>query len=176
MTRASLVVSLLLATSAAAQTTGGISGRILDSQTELPVPGALVVASGPALQGTETARTTKEGDFEVGLLPPGEYTLNVQADGHQSVSQDRLVVHAGRTLRVRLTMLPDNLPAAPVRFGIQVPVLPATVAQTGVIFSKEQYELIPYGRNERSFEQAAPSAPGVVPDSGFQIYGSPATG
>ena len=176
MTRACLVVSLLTATSAAAQTTGAISGRIVDSQSEQPVSGALLVASGPALQGTETTRTAQDGQFEIGLLPPGEYTLNVQADGHQSFSQDRLVVHAGRALRLRLTMLPDNLPAAPVRFGIQVPVLPATVAQTGAIFSKEQYELIPYGRDERSFEQAAPSAPGVVPESGFQIFGSPATG
>ncbi len=176
MTRACLVVSLLTATSATAQTTGAISGRLVDSQSEQPVSGALLVASGPALQGTESTRTGQDGQFEIGLLPPGEYTLNVQADGHQSFSQDRLVVHGGRALRLRLPMLPDNLPAAPVRFGIQVPVLPATVAQTGAIFSKEQYELIPYGRNERSFEQAAPSAPGVVPESGFQIFGSPATG
>lgn len=178
MTRACLVVSLLLATSAAAQTSGVISGRILDAQSGRPVASALVVASGPALQGTETTRTDGEGEFEIGLLPPGEYILNVQADGHQPFSQERLVVHAGRSIRVPLSMLPDNAPAAPVRFGIQVPVLPATTSQTGAIFSREQYDLIPYGRDQRSFEQAAPSAPGVVPNrpTGLQFYGSPYTG
>ena len=54
-------------------------------------------------------------------------------------------------------MLPDSWTTAPVRFGVQVPVLPATTAQTGAIFSREQMELIPYGRDARTFEQAAPS-------------------
>jgi hypothetical protein len=177
MTRACIAVSFLLAAPVAAQTTGAISGRIVNAQTNRPVAGALVVASGPALQGAESARTDPDGEFEIGLLPPGGYTLNVQADGHQSFSQEGLVVHAGRALRVYLAMLPDTWTTAPVRFGAQVPILPATTARTGAIFSREQMELIPYGRDARTFEQVAPSAAGVVVDPlGLQIFGSPARG
>jgi carboxypeptidase family protein len=182
MTRACFAVSFLLAASAAAQTTGEISGRIVDAQSEQPVAGAVVVATSPALQGAESARTDAEGEFHIGLLPPGEYTLNVQADGHQSFSQERLVVHAGRAIRVHLAIFPDTWLTAPVRFGVQVPVLPVTTSQTGAILSRERMELIPYGRDERSFEQAALSAAGVlsvppwVEPPALQIHGSPASG
>src|SRR3954470_8618096 len=177
MTRACLVVFLLPAFSAAAQTTGAISGHISDAQSERAVSGAVVVASSPVLQGTERARTDADGEFEIALLPPGEYTLNVQAEAHQAFTQDRLVVHVGRKLRVQLSMVPDTFTAAPFRFGVQVPVLNTTTAHTGATFSPEQMDLIPYGRDARTFEQAAPSAPGVVPDAlGFQIFGSPASG
>ncbi|HWT85499.1 MAG TPA: carboxypeptidase regulatory-like domain-containing protein, partial [Myxococcales bacterium] len=182
MTRACLAVPFLLAASAAAQTTGAISGRIVDAQTERPVAGAVVVASGPTLQGAETGRTDSDGEFEIGLLPPGEYALNVQADGHQSFSQGRLVVHAGRAIRVHLAIVPDAWVTAPVRFGVQIPVLPVTTAQTGAVVSRERMELIPYGRDERSYEQTAISTPGVliVPPRAepprLQIFGSPATG
>jgi hypothetical protein len=177
MTRACIAVLLSLAASAAAQTTGAISGRIVDAQSQRPVSGAVVVASSPALQGAESARTDSEGEFEIALLPPGEYVLHVQADAHQSFSQERLVVHAGRAIRVHLAILPDAWITAPVRFGVQVPVLAVNSAQTGAILSREQLELIPYGRDERSFEDAAPSVPGVVVrPPGLQIAGSPASG
>src|SRR2546422_2580941 len=177
MTRAFLVVSLLLAAPAAAQTTGAISGRIADAQTNGPVAGALVVASGPALQGSESTRTDEAGEFEIGLLPPGEYALHIQAEGHKAFSQERLVVHVGRTLRVHLSMVPDAYTAAPFRLGLQVPVLPATSAHTGAVIPWDQMELLPYGRDARTYEQAAPAVAGVVPDTlGVQIYGSPAAG
>jgi len=182
MTRACLAVPFLLAASAAAQTTGEISGRIVDAQTGRPVAGAVVVASGPTLQGAETGRTDSDGEFEIGLLPPGEYALNVQADAHQSFSQERLVVHAGRGIRVHLAIVPDAWVTAPVRLGVQIPVLPVTTAQTGAAVSRDRMELIPYGRDERSYEQTAPSTPGVlivppwVDPPGLQIFGSPATG
>jgi len=117
------------------------------------------VASGPALQGAETGRTDSDGEFEISLLPPGEYALNVQADGHQSFSQERLVVHAGRGIRVHLAIVPDAWLTAPVRLRVQIPVLPVTTAQTGAAVSRERMELIPYGRDERSYESTAVSTP-----------------
>jgi Carboxypeptidase regulatory-like domain/TonB dependent receptor len=177
MTRACIGIALLLAGSAAAQTTGAIAGRIVDAESDRPVAGAVVVASGPALQGEQTARTDAEGEFELGLLPPGEYSLNVQAEAHQAFTQDRLAVHAGRSIRTNLKILPDRVTAPAVRFAQQIPVLPVAGAQIGALYARDQMELIPYGRDERSFEQAALSAPGVLPDPlGLQVFGSPATG
>jgi hypothetical protein len=177
MTRACIVACLLLAGPAAAQSTGAISGRIADAQTGQPVPGAVVIATGDALPGAENVRTDSAGEFEIGLLPPGEYTLNVHADAHQSFSQERLLVHAGRTLRLNLAIVPEAWTSAPLRFGLQVPMLPVTGAQTGGVVSREQFELIPYGRDARTFEQGAVSIPGVLGDPlALQILGSPPTG
>src|SRR5207237_10051541 len=76
-----------------------------------------------------------------------------------------------------LSRAPDTVTAAPFRFGQGPPVLPATSAQTGAVISREQVELVPYGRDERSFDPAAASAPGVLPRPlGLEILGSPASG
>ena len=177
MTRARIVACLFLAGPAAAQSTGAISGRIVDVQTQRPVPGAVVIAAGPALPGSETARTDSTGEFEIGLLPPGEYTLNVHADAHQSASQEGLVVHAGRTLRLNLAIVSEAWTSAPLRFGQQTPALPATSTQTGGVVSRDQLELIPYGRDARTYEQAAVSVPGALGDPmALRMFGSPSTG
>jgi len=131
MTRACIGISLLLAMSASAQTTGSIAGRILDAETDRPVAGAVVVASSPALQGEQTARTDAEGEFEIGLLPAGEYVLNVQAEAHQAFTQERLAVHAGRSIRLNLKIIPDRVTAPVVRFAQQIPTLPVAGALIG---------------------------------------------
>jgi Carboxypeptidase regulatory-like domain/TonB dependent receptor len=177
MTGARIAACLLLAGPAAAQSTGAISGRIVDAQTARPVAGAVVIATGPALPGSETARTDPAGEFEIGLLPPGAYALNVHADAHQPASQEGLVVHAGRTLRLNLAIVSEAWTSAPLRFGDRVSSLPATGTGMGGVVSRDQLELIPYGRDARTYEQAAISVPGALGDPmGLQISGSPSTG
>ena len=118
MMRACLALFLLLAASAAsAQSTGAISGRILDAQNSRPVAGATVVASSPALQGEESARTDSSGEFVIALLPPGSYTLFVQAEGHQAFTQEGVQVGTGGEVRLHLSILPDAMLLAPVRLG-----------------------------------------------------------
>src|SRR5438132_1357001 len=48
------LASVLLVTPAQAQTTGGISGTIVDANTQNPVADAVVIATSPALQGEQT--------------------------------------------------------------------------------------------------------------------------
>ena len=175
MTRACIALSLLTAASASAQTTGSISGRILDAQSNRPVAGATVAASGPALQGEESARTDSSGEFAIGLLPPGRYTLFIQADAHQAFTQEGVEVGAGQEARVRLFILPDAMLFAPVRLGPALPLVPANTAQAAAVIPREQLELIPYGRDQRSYESPAASLPGVLPGS-LQIFGSPPEG
>lgn len=171
MMRACLALFLLLAASAAsAQSTGAISGRILDAQNSRPVAGATVVASSPALQGEESARTDSSGEFVIALLPPGSYTLFVQAEGHQAFTQEGVQVGTGGEVRLHLSILPDAMLLAPVRLGSALPVIPVTSARAATVIPREQMELIPYGRDERSFEAPALSVPGVLPEG---IFGSP---
>src|SRR5437879_13409681 len=67
MIRPCIAVWLLLAASAAAQTTGGISGRIVDTQSGKPVAGAAIVAASPSMPGEESSRSDTAGEFEIGL-------------------------------------------------------------------------------------------------------------
>jgi Carboxypeptidase regulatory-like domain len=65
----------------AQQTTGTISGRILDVQ-ELPVPGVTVTATGP--QGSRVSVTDAEGRYTVPFLIPGRYTVRAELQGFKT--------------------------------------------------------------------------------------------
>lgn len=166
-----LAIAFALPCAAAAQTLGEIQGSVLDAQSGQPLAQALVAASGPALPAEESARTAADGSFTLPLLPPGSYTLNVSRDGYQATSAQRFTVTIGSTLRVRLSLLPAAVLAAPVSFEDQRPAPQAGGAETGSVILGDQLQLLPYGRETRGFEQALSSVAGV--DNG-RIYGAPA--
>src|SRR5260370_41073642 len=75
-----LVLSALAAPAAFAQTTSNIVGRVTDEQG-MPLPGAAVEATGPALQGSATAVTDSQGRYRLAPGPPGTYVPAVAIPG-----------------------------------------------------------------------------------------------
>jgi len=68
-----LAAILLIGTSAFAQTTSSLTGRVtMDGN---PLPGVTVTISAPQMQGTRTAVTDVNGNFNCTAIPPGEYTV-----------------------------------------------------------------------------------------------------
>src|ERR1700742_4918451 len=64
--------------------TGAISGTVHDPSGAVVVGAAVELANvGTGL--TRTFRTDNRGTFLAGLLPPGDYSLNVTAQGFQKV-------------------------------------------------------------------------------------------
>ncbi len=82
------VLILLLALPAAFGQSGtaSIAGTVLDTKTQKPIPGALVIAN---FQGMPPlAKNTKSGgagEFQIQGLPAGKYALCVQAAGDQYI-------------------------------------------------------------------------------------------
>jgi len=153
MRLAPIVAAVLLAAGARAQTAGGISGVVVD-EDGAPVARAVLIVSGPALQGERTASTDPSGVFDLPQLPPGAYSIDVHCFGYASFTQEGVAVHLASTTQVMLRMLHEAGAAAgrrPQPSAISVPVVTAA-----------QMELIPYGREVRSFEQAALAAPGLT--------------
>src|SRR4051812_10632516 len=158
-------VSLVLAMPALAQTTGTLSGQVVDANTQQPVGDAVVIAQSPALQGEQTAVTDASGSFEITLLPAGSYSLTVQREGFQPFTQQGLTLRLDRTIKVRLSLIPETLNVQAIEIVAQRPTIAVTTTQQGGSVSKEQMNLIPYGRNGRTFDQVATSVPGVQPDA-----------
>ena len=156
--------SVSLASPALAQTTGGLSGQIIDANTQAPVAEAVVIATSPSLQGEQTAVTDSSGTFEITLLPSGVYTLNVQRDGYNAFTQSGLTIRLDKTIRVKLQLVPDSVKGEAVEITVSRPVITTSSAQTGSTVSKEQMTLVPYGRGARNFEAVATSVPGVQSD------------
>jgi len=156
-----------------AQTTGGIAGQVVDATSQAPIKDAVIIAQSPALQGEQTAVTDEKGQFEVSLLPTGVYTLTVQREGYQPFSQQGLKIALDRSIRVKLQVVPDSFNGPAIEIVGTTPTIAVTSTTTGNTVSKEQMNLVPYGRNARGFEQVATSVPGVHADLfGFSMNGS----
>ena len=163
---------LLLSLPAAAQTTSGVGGQVVESGTDAPVAGARVVATSDGLQGQQTALTDDAGQFELPLLPVGTYALRVTRDGFQTSTLSGLAVKVEQPLRVRVALLQGDTGEV-LEIRGQRPLLPVTRAQSGGVITRQQLSLIPYGRDSRGFEEAALAIPGVHKDAyGLQVNGS----
>ena len=94
-----LVVALLVAIPAAAQlTTADILGTVTDAAGAV-VPNAKVTVVNTATSATRTLQTNGSGDYVFNLLPPGQYSVTVEAPSfRKSVTNVTLV--AGDRARV----------------------------------------------------------------------------
>src|SRR5215831_12459596 len=97
--RASVAVATLtlcVASTASAQTTGRIVGHIVDS-TNAVLPGVSVSVSSPSLQGVNTATTDTDGNYRFLLLPPGTYAVKAALSGFKTVEQPNVIVGLDHT-------------------------------------------------------------------------------
>ena len=99
-----LVCVLAFAWSAPAQeVTGGIQGTVKDPQGAV-IPGATVEVSSPALIGKKTVTTDSGGYFHFDQLPPGVYSIAVNAAGFAPQTQGNLELRTGALPTVAITM------------------------------------------------------------------------
>jgi len=77
---------------AAAGTTGGITGRVVDATTHVPVAGVTVTATSPSQSATSI--TDASGTFRFLTLAPDTYTLSFSKGGYDPLTQPGLSVFA----------------------------------------------------------------------------------
>ncbi len=107
------VLASLLASPAWAQSpaaTGSIVGDLVDASSGSPVAQAQVSLRGMTLQATTDLR----GHFILRAVPAGSYTLDARRIGYQPVVRDSLVVAAGDTIRLALSISPAPFQLAEV--------------------------------------------------------------
>lgn len=169
------LVLLLLATSAFAQTTGGLSGRVTDS-TGGSLPGVTVEARSPALQGVRTDVTDGEGLYRFPILPPGAYEVRFVLDGFNSESRRDVRVQLGKDSSIDAVLRPATVSES-LTVIATAPVLDTTSSSVGTNLDTAAIETLPTGRNYASIVQVAP---GVSSDanasnatqSTITVYGS----
>jgi hypothetical protein len=140
-----------------AETTGRISGRVVDEEGE-PVAGARVALISSSLQGERTTRTDDVGDFLAALLPVGPYAVSVAAPGKQTV-QVSLRLGVGQTVPLEIVMRPGEPIVEEVTvYGTATP-LKTTVVGENFDYEKKVEEL---PINPRNIINVATYAPNVV--------------
>ena len=87
------------------ESTASLSGTVTDPQGAR-VRRATVLVTSPDRGITRTFTSDNSGTFSFTLLPPGIYTLNVQAPGFRKFAQDQITLEVGQaaTLNVSLTL------------------------------------------------------------------------
>jgi hypothetical protein len=144
---------------AAQETTGAISGRLLDSQG-LAVPGATVTVTGP--QGARTVVTDSTGRFAVPFLPPGTYAIRAELQGFKSVEQKDIVVRLGQTADLSLKMDVGGLTETVEVTGAS-PVVDTQTTTAGANLDSAMLSRLPVGR---SLAETLYVAPGVSSGGG----------
>ncbi|MGZ8471469.1 MAG: SusC/RagA family TonB-linked outer membrane protein [Gemmatirosa sp.] len=82
--------------------TGAIAGRVTDRATQRPAPGARVSIVGQ----TRSVLANDEGQYRLGGLPPGNYTVRALRLGSESATQ-QVAVAAGQTATVDFALAPS---------------------------------------------------------------------
>lgn len=102
-------IFLVFGTSALAQTsTGRIVGAVQD-QTGAVVPGATVIAINEDTAVSYTTQSTDSGHYIFEALPPGRYTINVEAANFKKHSSTQNVVTANNTTTINVPLQPGNI-------------------------------------------------------------------
>ncbi|MFL6199254.1 MAG: carboxypeptidase regulatory-like domain-containing protein [Thermoanaerobaculia bacterium] len=171
----SAVCALLLALPALSQgiPSGILSGKVT-AQDGSALPGVLVTVTSPALQGSRTATTSENGEYNIPLLPPGEYQLTYELEGFLSPQQS-VKISAAQTTRVDAEMAQATVSEEIVVTGTYETI--STAATAATTYEKDFVEQLPMERNVRETVLLTPGASSAGPgtnarNGGISIAGA----
>ncbi|HEX8559250.1 MAG TPA: TonB-dependent receptor [Pyrinomonadaceae bacterium] len=154
-----LALSLFTAIGATAQTstTGSIEGTVTDVNGAA-VPGVTVTAAGPNLIRPQTATTNEEGIYRIPNLPPGRYTVTVEASqGFARFEQTNVEVNLGRTSTAAVSLRPAGATETVEVTASSGAAIDITTNTTGTNISTEQFSNFPTQRTVQSLYTIAPT-------------------
>src|SRR5271170_3859472 len=150
------LTNLTAGVACAQQTLGTINGTMTDT-SGAAVPDAQVTVTADATGLTRSAKTQKNGHFEILNLPVGRYTVTITHEGFETTKLPAIYAQEARATTVNAA-----LKIGKVSESVTVtanPLLNATDATNGYTLDKQQIALTPLATG--SFTQLAVLAPGV---------------
>lgn len=142
--------------------TGSVAGVVQDN-TAAVIPGVTVTLTN-ASGVSQNASADEKGEFVFGTVPPGNYSVTATIQGFQEFSKKDVVVTAGQTTRVEVTLVPAAVTEKVKVEGNAVTQIEQESSQiSGTITSQELTALMLNGRN---FTQLIVLTPGVSSQTG----------
>src|SRR5262245_5484613 len=170
----------LVSTTCWAQQDGTINGKVNDS-TGAVLPGVgITVASPTLLGGQRTSVTDEQGNYRVGLLPPGVYTVTYELPGFKTLVREGIQISAGFTATMNIVMEVATV-AETVTVQGDSPIVDTSSASVATNFSPLAIASIPNAHDIFSVLALTPGVQMTVPDIGgsevrqrpsFRSYGS----
>ncbi|HET9012298.1 MAG TPA: carboxypeptidase-like regulatory domain-containing protein, partial [Gemmatimonadaceae bacterium] len=165
---AAFVLLLVTGASAFAADTGSVSGAVF-SQTGAPVAGATVKISGAALPIGRETQTDANGVYRFDYLLPGEYAVEVVAEGVAPVRRGA-VVAVGKDTQVE--MLLGVTVSESVTVNAVTPVVDVRSSDASLTVTDEKFNALPIEHSYRGLFQLAPGVPDNRSQVGLSAGGS----
>jgi hypothetical protein len=128
-----------------------------------------VTVTSPQLQGSRTAYSDANGNYNLSALPGGDYTIRVSLEGLQEVTRSSRVSVAG-TARVDVDLKVSTVAESITVTASAPAVLETTEVQAN--FQKRQVDDLPLGRNPNAIANLAPGVTNNGPGGAVQISGA----
>jgi Carboxypeptidase regulatory-like domain len=166
-----LIALLMSLTPLAAQgpTTGSIAGTVADP-SGAALPDAKISVSSDALLVPQTTVSSKEGTYRFPSLPPGTYTLTMEAAGFEAAKRDGIVINSGFAAQVDMPLAVAGQ-VQTVAVSAEAPVIDVENTKTQDVFVASTLKEIP---NSRDMWSLIGISPGMIVRS-YDVGGS-ATG
>lgn len=165
-----VLISFLLATGAVAQSgSGTVHGQVTDP-SGAAVPGATVQITSDS-GNTSTAKSGRDGSYEVKGLSPGRYTLKASADGFEEYDSAAIQVASGQNAKLDIPLsiqTEQQQVEVTAEGGAQLSVSPENNGGALVISGKDLDELSD-DPDQLQSDLEALAGPSVGPNGG-QLY------
>jgi hypothetical protein len=135
----------------------GLLGTITDP-TGAVVAGAAVSITQTATGVRRTTQTAADGKYEVRYLVPGEYSIEVRAQGFRAARASSVVVQINQQARLDFSLQVGEVQET-VEVTATAPLLNTETATLGEVVARERIVNLPL--NGRTFTQLAALTPGV---------------
>lgn len=140
---------------------GGIAGTVVDRSGAV-VPNAKVTATELSTGLSRTAMSGADGTFTVPLLDPGNYRLDIEAQGFKKLTRSPITVQVTEVAGLGRVSLDIGDVSETVTVTGQAPLLETEAATTGNVFGTEMVKDLPLVT--RNFTQLLALQAGVVTD------------
>jgi outer membrane receptor for ferrienterochelin and colicin len=152
--------------------TGTLSGRVAAADGSA-LPGVLVTVTSESLQGARTATTAENGDYNIPLLPPGEYKVTFELESFLAPERT-LKISAAQSIRLDAEMAQATVSEEIVVTGTYETI--STTPQAATTYEKSFVEELPVQRNVRDTVLLTPgvaaTGAGAAQARGISIAGS----
>ena len=144
------------------QSYGALLGQISDQQGA-SVPGAKITVTSEETGLARTVATDGGGNYRIGLLAAGNYSIKVEASGFGASEQKGLALRVGDERRVDVRLRPGEVSAS---VTIEAPITDSATSTLSTVVPAERVNALPL--NGRQLQELALTAPGVTASGGLR--------
>jgi hypothetical protein len=144
------------------QSYGALLGQISDQQGA-SVPGAKITVTSEETGLARAVATDGGGNYRIGLLAAGNYSIKVEASGFGASEQKGLALRVGDERRVDVRLRPGEVSAS---VTIEAPITDSATSTLSTVVPAERVNALPL--NGRQLQELALTAPGVTASGGLR--------